>query len=479
MPLLLLTGCSVRPVTPIVDLKSGRPAAILNLPWFEYRRDFGKPAQWEHRGVALRREEVGRRFAELHDAGVQGVVWFLLADGGGALRFDSDGGMIGLEPSFLDDFKAGLAIAEQNQMAVVWVLMDHLWMKPAEFSGGAQLFGHASLIEDAAEQKVFFERVLDPVLTLGSASAATAGWIVMNEPEVALGEGWVIEEQLFPFLVAAAVRIKAKRPASLVSIGHTDFEAMVYFQSQHRGAVNFLTFHHYRDYLPPAKPKDELPVYVGEFNVCDTKLGRMSTDLKTAVASARGLGYAGAWPWGLNDMRQIKEFVGALTATVPKGIGQKPPARQIEAWRREIKTHLKQIELNTRKIRETKQLLGSLETELGRQTSETGRAQVAFHLLKQSLSESRTKIGRMKWMPWAGQSVRSEEENEWRLTERMDAPQGPRQWLKQASEGQQRTELEIATQRGWLVKYAMHARSNQYQMKAKQRAIGLSAALQP
>ena len=476
---LLLAGCSFRPATPLVDLKSGKPSAILNLPWFDYRRDFGKPAAWEYKGVASRREEVGRRFAELHDAGVQGVVWFLLADGGGAIQFDSDGGIIGLAPSFLADFKAGLTIAEQNHLAVIWVLLDHPWMKPAEFSGGAQLFGHARLIEDAVEQKAFYERVLDPISAVGSASAATAGWIVMNEPEVALGEGWVSEERLFPFLVAAASRIKATHPSSLISIGHTDFEAMVYFQSQHPAALDFLTFHHYRDYFPAAKPKVEVPVYVGEFNVTDAKLGRMPADLKSAVASARALGYAGAWPWGLNEMSQIKEFVAAHTTAVPKGMGQGPPARQIEAWKHEIKTHRSHIELNAQKLRDTQQLLATLAAELARQAGETSRAQAAFDQLRKSLAESRAKIGRMKWMPWAGESLRLEEANEKQLTGRMDAPKGPRQWLREASEVQKKTALEITTQQAWITKYEMHIRGNQYQMKAKQRSIGLSAAFLP
>lgn len=479
LPLLLLAGCSVRPVTPLVDLKSGKHTAILNLPWFDYRRDFGKPAQWENKGVASRREEVGRRFAELHDAGVQGIVWFLLADGVGAIQFDSDGGIIGLAPSFLADFKAGLAIAEQNKLAVVWVLMDHLWVKPAEFSGGAQLFGHARLVEDSAEQKAFFERILDPIITLGSASAATAGWIVMNEPEVALGEGWVSEERLFPFLVAASSRIKAKHSASLVSIGHADFEAMVYFQGKHPAALDFLTFHHYRDYLPSAKPKVEVPVYVGEFNVTDSKLDRMSADLKSAVAFARALGYAGAWPWGLKDLGQIKEFVAAQTASVPQVMGQGPPARQIEAWKHEIKTHLSHIELNTQKLLDTQQLLAALAAELARQAGETSRAQAAFDQLRKSLAESRAKIGRMKWMPWAGESLRLEEANEKQLTGRMDAPKGPRQWLKEATELQKKTELEIATQRAWITKYEMRIRGDRYQFEAKQRAIGLNTPLKP
>ena len=95
-------------------------------------------------------------FRELKHAGVQGVVWFLLADGGAAPSFNSSGEIVSLDATFVADFKAGLAIAEENEMSVVWVLLDHLWLKPAETSGSAQLFGHARLMDDPL-QTVFLQ----------------------------------------------------------------------------------------------------------------------------------------------------------------------------------------------------------------------------------------------------------------------------------------------------------------------------------
>ena len=95
-------------------------------------------------------------FRELKHAGVQGVVWFLLADGGAAPSFNSSGEIVSLDATFVADFKAGLAIAEENEMSVVWVLLDHLWLKLAETSGSAQLFGHARLMDDPL-QTVFLQ----------------------------------------------------------------------------------------------------------------------------------------------------------------------------------------------------------------------------------------------------------------------------------------------------------------------------------
>ncbi len=37
------------------------------------------------------------------------------------------------------------------------MLLDHLWLKPAETSGSVQLFGHARLMDDPLQQTVFLK----------------------------------------------------------------------------------------------------------------------------------------------------------------------------------------------------------------------------------------------------------------------------------------------------------------------------------
>ncbi len=416
---------SSRP-TPLIDLKNERGfAPIANLAWFEYRRDFGAVPTWEHLGASQSNTAMAKTFSELRQTGVTGVVWFLLADGGAAPSFDSEGKIVGLDATFVADFKAGLAIAEENEMSVVWVLLDHLWLKPAEISSGAQLFGHARLLDDPLQQTIFLEKVLDPIIAMGSQSRSTAGWIVMNEPEVALGEGWTSPQKLFPFLSKVAGRVIEKHPSAAVSIGHADVESLVDFQKDYaQSSVNFLNFHQYRNYMPPSVERirqsiggRQLPVYVGEFGWSDKTLQRPSGDLKGIVGGSFQLGYSGIWPWAIdpkhNPAKDVDKYVDAV-----RRVSKLQPIvadsaagaiHQIEKWTSEMKDHDLQIALNEKKLRETADLLRTLEADLQKQTAELEKAREAHDRVVHSLEESRAKIAKLRWLPWAGKDLALEQ----------------------------------------------------------------------
>ncbi len=116
-----MMSCRSSRPTPLIDLKNERGfVPIANLAWFEYRRDFGAVPTWEHLGASQSKTAMTKVFRELKQAGVQGVVRFLLADGGAAPSFNSSGEIIGLNATFVADFKDGLAIAQENEMSVVW-----------------------------------------------------------------------------------------------------------------------------------------------------------------------------------------------------------------------------------------------------------------------------------------------------------------------------------------------------------------------
>ncbi len=466
-----------------------RFAPIFNLAWFEYRRDFGTVRTWEHLGVSQSQTAMSKNFNELRKAGVKGVVWFLLADGGAAPSFNSAGDIIGLDATFLADFKAGLAIAEANEMSVVWVLMDHLWLKPAEMSGSAQLFGHAHLLNNPMQQTVFLEKVLDPIVAIGSQSRSTAGWIVMNEPEVALGEGWTTEQKLYPFLSKVAGRVVEKHPGAAVSIGHVDVESLVDFQTDYpQAAVNFLNFHHYRNYMPPPAERvrqsiggRRMPLYVGEFSWSDKTLQRPKGDLKSLVWGTFQLGYSGIWPWAIDPKHNPAKDVDKYVETVLQAPKMQPlavdsaggAARQIEAWKAEITDHDLQIALNQRKLSETGALLITLEADLVKQKAELEKARIAHDRLVHSLEESRAKIAKLRWLPWAGKDLAVEQANEKQLMDRMNV----KQWLQQAEETFQKARAQVLEQRNWSSQYEMRIRGNQYQLKSKQRHIPITRRL--
>ena len=475
---------------PLLDLKSNQGfAPIANLAWFEYRRDFGTVPTWEHLGASQSKTAMTKAFRKLKQAGVQGVVWFLLADGGAAPGFDSAGEIVGLDSTFIADFKAGIAIAEENEMSVVWVLLDHLWLKPAETSGAAQLFGHARLMDDPRQQTVFLEKVLDPIISIGSRSRSTAGWIVMNEPEVALGEGWTTEQKLFPFLSKVVARVIEKHSDASVSISHADVESLVNFQTEYpQTAINFLNFHHYRNYMPPSAERvlqsiagRRLPLYIGEFSWNDKTLQRPFGDLRSIVGGSLQLGYSGIWPWAIdpkhNPAKQVDQYVDAvLHASKMQPVSMDSPAgatRQIETWKAEMKDHDLQIALNSKKLSETRNLLNKLEADLQMQTAELEKAREAHGRLVHSLDASRAKIAKLRWLPWAGKDLALEQANEKQLMERMNG----KQWLQQAQETFQKAQAQVLEQRNWSSQYEMRVRGNQFQLKAKQHHIPIARRL--
>lgn len=501
--LVLLPGCRSTPTRPSIDLKTEERSAaffpFFNLPWFQYRRDFGKVNAWEHVGASSAAPAMAKSFAALHQAGVKGVVWFLLADGGAAPNFDSEGRILGLDPLFLADLKAALAIAEENQISVVWVLMDHLWMKPAELSGATQLFGHSRLIEDASQQQLFLDKVLEPILVVASNSRSTAGWIVMNEPEIALNEGWVNEQQLFPFLNAVASRIRQNRATAAISIGHADIESLIDFTNNYPEApISFLSFHHYRNYMPPAVARirrtigdSRKPIYVGEFNWNELSLPHMELDLQSIIAGSYQLGYAGIWPWSLNPKEgtapasiNVKEYAALVRESekfpeVPN-LSEKAAEgalTQVDAWRLELELHRSQIAENTQKLIETKRLLAQIEPELAKRSVELEKAQSANQQLVAALTESRSKIAWMRWLPWASQDLALEQANEKQLQARMDVSKNGVTWMDEANANFKKSDAELKAQQNWKKLYEMRIRGNQFQLAAKQRHRKLTRQL--
>ncbi|HEX8089932.1 MAG TPA: hypothetical protein VF762_13815, partial [Blastocatellia bacterium] len=110
---------------PKVDLSSRdqnhtfQPA--VNLPWFNYGQDFGQVQGWGWAGVSTNRSRLAATFKRLRQSGIDYVLWFLLFDGRGALKFDSDGYVTGLDPTFFKDYDAAIDIAREQDMGVVWV----------------------------------------------------------------------------------------------------------------------------------------------------------------------------------------------------------------------------------------------------------------------------------------------------------------------------------------------------------------------
>ena len=463
---VLLAACS-RPTTPSVDLlhPAARFEPVVNLPWWHYRQDFGDMQGWQPRSLSHNRQEAAAGLRELKLAGVSTVVWFLLADGAAALEFDADDNIAGLNATFLTSYRAALQIAAEQNISIVWVLMDHLWAKPAQFENRATLFGHAKSLQHPQQ---FIERVLNPILAIDSP--AIAAWIVMNEPEVVLQEGWVSENTLMPFLEAASNQIKRKQPHKPVSIGHADFESMIYFQQMYPAIPqDFLIFHHYKAYLPPRAPNLGKPIYIGEFNLNEQALPRPSQDWATLVGWVQQLGYAGLWPWAATQkdklqLADIANFTNALGAPATKPLRDDRHAIhvQIELWKQSIARNRAEIAVNTNKLADTLPLLQSESAGMEKDQADLNKALQAHQKLIADLFESTGKLRWMRWLPFGGQSLALEQSNNQQLQSRLTSA---RQWVAQAEVNAQRRRQQLAEQQQWKSIYETRIRGNQYQLQ--------------
>ena len=107
------------------------------------------------------------------------------------------------------------------------------------------------------------------------------------------------------------------------------------------------------------------------------------------------------------------------------------------------------------------------------QTAELQKAREAQDRIVHSFKESRAKIARLRWLPWADKDLAVEQANEKQLMERMNG----KQWLQQAQETVQKAQAQVLEQRNWSSQYEMRIRGNQYQLKAKQRHIPITRKL--
>jgi hypothetical protein len=188
-----------------------------------------------------------------------------------------------------------------------------------------------------------------------------AGWIVINEPENILRQGYVSEEAMRLFVREVSLAIKNTDKDQRVGIADMDIHSMVQFADI--DTIDFLVFHDYEDYLPlgaelvqkylsmrlfrdPNKPYPK-PIFFGEFDLdrpvkgkCDPINGEC--DLNKFAVAVRGLGYAGAWPYSLhNDTHTdlqtdqfdlVTEYVASMTFASSSAVSNSSDRTHLCTW---------------------------------------------------------------------------------------------------------------------------------------------------
>lgn len=484
---------------------------IPNIAFFKYRHDFGevdvedgggnRRVIWTGEGVARKRAAVDKIFRELSKSGVAAVVWFLFADGAAAPDFDRSGNITGLGQSFEDDYRAAVELAKNHGLSIIWVLIDNQWLKPKEVQDdGAVLYGHADVIEDANKRKDFFEKALKPMLRLYPTQSPIAGWIIVNEPEVALEQGYVAEKEMGEFISKAVDVIKANTDHQAVSVGHLDLESLIRFRENHpKIDIDFYNFHHYKSYLPPSV--DHLggwlggaarkPIYIGEFSLNEPAKprpvldARRDVDLRRLVGWSRLLGYAGLWPWALKPVQDGPEQYGdvAAVSTLVQEYRQSSGeidraawlqhaqrgiqivTREIADWQNGLSGHGSEIAKNQSKLAEANRLLAEAQERFLSETATLSTAKGKHQQVSHDLAECQGRIARMQVTPnYDPAALAAERVNEKGLQTKLADTQ---KWIESATFNLANTMKEIAKQKYWQGEYSRIVRLNEYQSDMK------------
>lgn len=318
---------------PQVDLTSREPEQtfqpIVNLPWLNYGQDFGQVSPWSWIGASKNRATLEVTFARLRQGGVQCVLWFLLCDGR-SLDIDRNGYVKGVGSKFFEDYDAALEVARKHRLGIIWVLIDHYFMYPPKEDNGASLFGNADIIEQSDKRQSFLSNALEPILRRYPYESQIVGWVLINEPENAIKQGYISTEAIQTFTHEAARLIRQATHRQPVSIASTDLESLVESSGKHAGTLDFIIFHHYEQFLPPPAPwvrdlmaaGEDKPIYIGEFDIDNP-----SVPIAQFVRWTQAIGYAGVWPWSANPNanRDPKEAdassLGRNVAAVSEMIG--------------------------------------------------------------------------------------------------------------------------------------------------------------
>jgi len=272
----------------------------VNMPWRSYGNDFGDNA-WGVGGVADHVEEVDEALAEVADAGIAVVRWFVLTDGRAAVEFDADGLPTGVQDAALDDLSALLDLIEDHDLLLVPVLLDFGWCAPATEEGGVQMGGRCDVLATDAGREALVDLVLRPIFVELSDRPGLLAWDLVNEPLWAvteLGGGWLgdgvplADMHAFTRLATAAAREETEQ---MITIGAASIASCELLWGHEE--LDLLQVHSYDGAALSTAAvvvDPDVPVVVGELGT-SAEYGDLGANLSTI----EGNGYAGAWPWSL------------------------------------------------------------------------------------------------------------------------------------------------------------------------------------
>jgi hypothetical protein len=297
----------------------------VNVPWFNWGCDFGCGEASGVRAPAVN-AALKEGFGRLKTAGVHTVRWWTFEGDPTQITRDASGAPTGLNPAIYGDFDAALALAEQYDLAYVFVL----------FSGPTAV-PRAWMVDPDQRQKL--AAALAPLFERYKNHPRILAWEFINEPEYDIWGGSIPVAAVQETVKLLASTVHA-HTATAVTVGAATLEGVPLWQGL---GLDFHSPHWYDQMdkglmcarcvdVPTLRSSyrfDNLPIVIGEF------YGGPDVDTLQRFTDFRAKGYAGGWTWSLffdktmdlkqTDLAAITRF-NAAPPPVPAAAAAGPSA---------------------------------------------------------------------------------------------------------------------------------------------------------
>ena len=276
------------PLEGLVD--GGEFLVGINVPWYQWQRDFGGG----NRGVAANTDLLRERFEEMADAGLHVARWWMFPGNPWQIRPDQPAGAR-IADGVYDDIDAALRIAEEFDLYYVFTLFSN----PTELPDTWLTTERDEFV--AAVSELFIRYADEPRIL---------AWDLFNEPEFPIWQEKIAQTVVLETGRALAEAIH-RHTSRLVTVNHAFLGGIEMWESANVPLdFHMASWYDYMDhggFCAPCESADEKrarfgsekPIVVGEFfggpGIEDSPFG----DALNRWRSFGALGYSGAFAWSL------------------------------------------------------------------------------------------------------------------------------------------------------------------------------------
>jgi len=266
----------------------------VNVPWYNWGCDFGcNAANGKTGGVSTNTPTLSATFAQVKDAGVHVIRWWVFPGDPAQITRDAAGVPIAIDPAVYTDFDAALQLAEQYDLYYDFVLFSAPSHIPINWQYDP--LQRARLVE--ALGSLFAHYAHNPRII---------SWEPYNEPENDIWRYRIAQLPVVDTGTAIAQSVHTNAPGTYVTIGSFKAEGMkmwldagLDYYSPHwydymSSGDNCIICHNYSYYAAWGIDK---PIVIGEYYTATSETSPYSSAYRNSYWYAKN--FAGAWAWSL------------------------------------------------------------------------------------------------------------------------------------------------------------------------------------